>query len=92
MSQDPQFLEAKRLLKKARRILFLGLGYHRRNLERLLAGTELSVDCFGSCFGSTAFEAASIRGTFQSLFKLRIHMGSGEHKVREFLRNHVRLA
>lgn len=82
------FSEAKRLLSRSERIIFLGFGYHRTNLERLGIDTSLDLQLFGTSFGLTQLECEEIKEFFSPI---PIQFGKNDWKVLQFLRERVSL-
>lgn len=79
VTNKPQFKRAHELLRNAERICFLGFGYDRVNLERLMAhGTNSSQEICGTAIGFTGRECFFIerqikeRG-FERLYSLDFH-------------------
>lgn len=86
---DKDFVKAHQLLAKAKRIYFLGFGYHRVNVERLKV-KELSLDqtIEGSGFGLTGLQCVQI----DDLFGRHTTVSRSSHwNNREFIRQRVLL-
>jgi len=87
--------QARKALHEAERIVFLGFGYHRTNLERLALPKyqpSIRLRIYGSCFEKTILECNEIndwfkrdRGITQPLLD-GIFLGKPEWKNLQFLR------
>ena len=90
--EDPEFEEARTLIREAKRIYFLGFGYNKDNVERLHLGECRKGTCiFGSALGLTPRERADAEyllkaqnGPGEDLF-LRVELR--DHDCLQFLRN-----
>jgi len=64
---NPEFKRAHDLLAHAERICFLGFGYDKTNLDRLIGplgtGIVTSKECFGTVFGFTQKEIEVLNQT-----------------------------
>lgn len=84
-SAATEFEEARNLLKDAKRIYFIGFGYHPTNLKRL--GTRFlrtDTEVYGSAYGLTSAETARIRNDFVNGI---IAFGQPTHDSTAFLRH-----
>jgi hypothetical protein len=85
---DQVFAEARQILQATKRIIFLGFGYHKINLQRLNMGQLKGVEIFGSCLGLTDVEHISVGREFKPN---RITLkGRGWRNI-EFLREMISL-
>ena len=85
---DQVFQRAHQLIAQAARLIFLGFGYHRDNVRRLmLPTTPAKARLYGSCFGFTKLETEDIK----KLFPKGIVLGYYMYDVLDFLRNEIRL-
>lgn len=86
---DPLLAEAAVAINAAERVLFLGFGYHRMNVERL----GLDIDRKRAYLGGTAFELKDRekQAIKEELFKGRIDLGHFDWRVLQFLRERVAL-
>lgn len=86
------FSEARKLLLEARKVSFLGFGYHEINLERICpwktekisADTEL----FGSALGLIGAEETKVHTFFQRNYGRNILLGQSNEDVLEMIRRH----
>lgn len=88
-SQD-EYFDSQRVLKKSKRVIFLGLNYHESNIIRLQLNNVSEDSMYkpihfsGSCYGLTESE---IRVLINSRYANRINFGETHFKNVEFLRN-----
>ncbi len=85
---DVEFGEAKEVLRKSDRLIFLGFGYHRANLLRLGIDNAQKKHIYGSCYNFTRRECSEIEYFFKPT---NIILGSPGWRVLEFLREDVSL-
>ncbi len=91
VKDDPEFQKARYVLSNAKRVIFLGFGYHDDNVFRLdLRQTcQIDVSFYGSCFGFTELERKTLsRWHFDNM---NFTSGSPSEDVKTFLRTHVNL-
>ena len=73
------FSEARKLLLVARKVCFLGFGYHEINLERVCPWKTEKIsdhtELFGSAFGLIGAEERKVRTFFQQNYKRNILLG-----------------
>lgn len=84
------FSKAHDLLKEARKVCFLGFGYHRTNLERLqLPRIPQDSPIVGSAYGLLKAERAAMEQLVSTLSGGQgIHLGDDHEDVLLMLRNH----
>ena len=78
--ENPEFKQAKQLLSAARRIYFLGFGYHKDNLERLKIKSYLtytssisSSDTFSKTVEGTSLKLPlDLKDTVPKLYKIKL--------------------
>jgi len=88
VSQDEAFSQARDLMKKAQRVVFLGFGYDEINVSRLIPKlSDVPGTLFGSAFELAETEIVSLRQRFEN----RLHTGRHGARVLEFLRERVAL-
>ena len=69
--RDNEFRQARELLKNADRVLFMGFGYDKTNLERLDLSTNLGPKvAFGTCIGLSNAEKERANGNAGGKLKL----------------------
>ena len=94
IDDDPVFKEAHELLRKAECVIFLGFGYHPKNVERLRLPEHFSGFVEGTTFGITKseFESKVVR-MFQgnNYNNLRRYVSNENQTVLGFLRNNNHL-
>ena len=88
IDEQPQFTEAKRLIKEAETICFLGFGYDKTNMDRLSLKTSILSGrrVFGTAVHMGGAELTMIKAYFGS--KIRIKLGESDETIEKFLRNH----
>lgn len=88
IDEQPQFTEAKRLIKEAETICFLGFGYDKTNMDRLslktinLSGKRI----FGTAVHMGDAELIMIKAYWDG--KIQINLGQSDETIEKFLRNH----
>lgn len=89
--QAETFSTAHDLLKEARKVCFLGFGYHKTNLERLqLAGIAKGSKILGSAFGLLNAEKFNVLDLISQLSGGRqIYLGDANEDVLLMLRNYA---
>ncbi len=85
---DDAFGEARKLLSHTSRVIFLGFGYHKTNIQRLAMEKGKDQQIFGSCYGLTNLECQEIIAEFRPA---QIQLGDSRWKTLEFLREKVSL-
>ncbi len=85
---DESFGEARKVINNCERIIFLGFGYHRSNLDRLNIDLSSNHTIYGSCYGFTKRECDLVRAYFKPA---NIYLGLSAWKVRDYLRERVSL-
>ena len=89
LDKDPEFQRAYGLIRQAKRLVFLGFGYNRTNLDRLrIDFSVLNTNFYGSCFGLTELEKEQLWIECSR----RISFGGPAENALTFLRNHVVLS
>ena len=90
--EDSEFREARSLLSAADIVLFLGFGFHRQNVERLLLSEILPRNCHvtGTVYGFTQSEFDhNVKPLFASLHNLDLR--KNDLSVLDFLRHNLNL-
>lgn len=84
--ESEEFVAARRSINDARRLHFLGFGYHETNMRRLGASFELfdKKEVSGTCFGMTDAEQDLVLRRVNYSLK---HFGPANQGNHEFLRN-----
>jgi len=85
---DESFGEARKVINNCERIIFLGFGYHRSNLDRLNIDKSSGHRFYGSCYGFTRIECSKIESYFRPA---NMNFGNTGWKVRKFLREYISL-
>ena len=69
VSQDPQFRRAHELFREAKRVVFLGFGYHPLNLSRLNVEKHIdeNAEIFGTCKGMWPVDIANLKSNLGRL-------------------------
>ena len=88
---DPEFENARELIKGAEKLIFLGFGYDATNVKRLKInfGREPRLQIFGSCLGLTLVEITAISSF---LFQGQLQPGKNGHDALTFLREMIALS
>lgn len=88
MEQSAEFANAKKAISLAKRIVFLGFGYHHKNMDRLgMNELELKTVPIGSSCGITELEANDLQKTYGAR-RLKLP-DRNDMNVLTFMRNHV---
>ena len=86
---SPALEEASHLIQNARRVVFLGFGYHPENMIRLRMPQHVKSSppnrFFGSASGLKRAEKTRISSSWQ------IKLGDASHKCRDYLREEIEL-
>jgi hypothetical protein len=86
-ANDPEFTRARQAIAASKRLLFLGFGYHKTNLERLVPATGIPISwIFGSGFGLMDGERATAAGLIKTLQLGKLHLGISNHNALDYLR------
>jgi hypothetical protein len=89
ISGKPQFQKAHELIRTSQRICFIGFGYDKTNLERLLGDRVVeNQQLFGSAKGFTRTECFRIEQTLRGFGFRAIELDGIYGEAFEFLRNH----
>lgn len=84
---DQSFRHAHELIAIAQRVIFLGFGYHKTNLDRILDAFHSKQSVCGTCYG---LKHAEIRTLEHKIFRdLIFEPGGDDQKSREFLRDRI---
>ncbi len=86
LDSDPEFVEARELLRNAEQVYFLGFGYDATNLRRLRVDEWVSTPIIrGSTYGLVRNEHKGIHRAFNG----KIELDNISYDVFDFLKNHV---
>lgn len=89
--KDEEFVEARKLLASAEKVLFLGFGYHKENLARLKIDQLPDGIASGTSYGMTDLERINCQRK-RCLNKIRLTFpGAVNQKIHKFLREHINL-
>lgn len=89
ISGNPQFQKAHELIRTAPRICFIGFGYDKTNLERLLGDRVVDNQrVFGSAEGFTSSECSRIEQALKTHGFRTVELDYIWGKALDFLRNH----
>lgn len=77
ISGDPGFAKAHELIKLARKIYFLGFGYHSTNLRRILPNFSEEKRIWGTAIGMSDLEKNDVRRDSQKVIRTKdlYHLG-----------------
>ena len=88
IDDDPQFVQARKVLGKAKKVIFLGFGFLPKNIERL----RLDVIPKNVAIDSSAYAMTDIqKKKNERLTGRMVRFGESGHKVLDFLRHQISL-
>ncbi len=86
IKSDDQFLRARNIISNTNNVLFIGFGYDKTNIERLIPPQKDHRGMWGTAYDMTSAEKSKVVATFKDL-NIKINLRDAKETAYGFIRN-----